>query len=52
MGKKVHKMFVKKQESKLDPFFSTAFDDNEEEDDTPLPKIREGHQPTPKSLWK
>ena len=54
MGKKVHDniMFVKKQESKLDPYFSTPFDEDEEEqNDLPkVPKIREGQQPTPKKF--
>ena len=52
MGKKVHDMFVKKQESKLDPYFSTPFDEDEEEQgDLPIiPKIREGQQPTPKKF--
>ena len=38
-----------KQESKLDPYFSTPFDEDEEEQgDLPIiPKIRGGQQPTP-----
>ena len=54
MGKKVHDMFVTKQESKLDPYFSTPFDEDEEEQgDLPIiPKICEGQQPTPKHFYK